>query len=289
MEASVLTKIILPLSLFVVMLGMGLSLSLLDFKNTAKTPKPVIIGIIMQLIMLPLVGFAIASSFTMDPILSVGIMAIALCPGGVTSNLYSYLAKGNIALSISLTAVVSLVTPFTIPIILGLSMTHFLGDAKAVELPLAKTILTLIAITVLPVGIGMFIKKKAPTFAAKAEGIVKILSVLALALIVAGITKQNWDVLPGFFAQVGMACLCLCAITMAIGYVGSKLLGTTRKDSVTIGIEVGIQNGTTGLFITSTLLNDPVLSAPPAVYSLLMFGVGAVYAWYFARGAAEQA
>ena len=283
MEATILTKVVLPISLFIVMLGMGLSLSLLDFKNTAKNPRSVVIGLLMQLVLLPAVGFVIAGSFGLEPMLAVGLMVIALCPGGVTSNLYSYLARGNIALSISLTAIVSLITPFSIPLLLAFFMDHFIGKSESIELPLLKTILTLIAITVLPVGIGMVIKEKASLFAEKAEGIVKVLSMLLLFAIVAGIAKQNWDRLPDFFAKVGMASFVLCVVTMAAGYGLSRVLKTGRKDAVTIGIEVGIQNGTTGIFITSTILQNPVLSVAPAVYSLIMFAVGGVYAFYFAR------
>lgn len=283
MEGSILTKVVLPLSLFFVMLGMGLGLTIQDFKNTAKAPKAVGIGLGMQLLLLPLVAFFVTTVFGLKAGLAVGLIIIALCPGGVTSNMFSLLARGNVALSISLTAIVSLITPFTIPIILSYAMVQFLGEATTVALPIPKTIITLLAITVLPVGIGMLVNKKAPEFAKKCDKPVKILSIVILAVIIAGISKQNWDKLPEFFAQVGWACLLLCALTMLMGFWGSKLLGAERKDSITIGIEVGIQNGTTGIFIASTLLKDPVMSIPAAVYSLIMFVVGGVYAWIFSR------
>ena len=169
MEGSILTKVVLPLSLFFVMLGMGLGLTIQDFKNTAKAPKAVGIGLGMQLLLLPLVAFFVTTVFGLKAGLAVGLIIIALCPGGVTSNMFSLLARGNVALSISLTAIVSLITPFTIPIILSYAMVQFLGEATTVALPIPKTIITLLAITVLPVGIGMLVNKKAPEFAKKCD------------------------------------------------------------------------------------------------------------------------
>ena len=283
MESTILTKVVLPLALFIVMLGMGLSLKLEDFKRVGVTPRPVFIGLMGQLVFLPLVAFMIATVLGLSHLLSVGLLAIALCPGGVTSNLFSYLAKGNVALSITLTAIVSLVTPFTIPIFLGIGMTHFLGEATAISLPLQKTIITLIAITVLPVGLGMIIYKKAPYFAQKCEKPVKILSIVFLLIVIGGIVGQVSDKLAGFFAQAGLACFLLCATTMALGFWGAKVLGSHRKDCITTGIEVGIQNGTTGLFITSNLLGDAVMAVPSAVYTLIMFAMGGAYAYYFSK------
>lgn len=284
MESSILIRVVLPVSLFIVMLGMGLSLTIKDFKRATQAPKTIGIALFFQLIVLPLVAFAMAKLFGLEQFLAVGLVAIALCPGGVTSNLFSYLAKGNVALSISLTAVVSLVTPFTIPILLGMSMKHFLGASSVIALPLVKTIVTLLVITVVPVGIGMMVNHKTPNFSRKAERIVKVLSVVLLLLIIAGLAKKEWANLPQFFAQVGMACTALIVTTMAIGFWGAKCLGVNKKDSVTIGLEVGIQNGTTGLLITATLLQEPVIAIPSAVYSLIMFGAGGLYAWHFSRG-----
>ena len=283
MEASILSKVVLPLALFIIMLGMGLSLSINDFKQVGKSPKAVTIGLICQMIMLPLIGFFLAIGFGLSPTLAIGIFILCLCPGGVTSNLFCYLSRGNVALSISLTAIVSLITPFTIPIIAAIGMTYFLEGGRTIELPLVKTITTLIAITLIPVGLGMTIRKKWHNLAQKAEKPVKILSMAFLFIIIAGIAQQNWDNIPSFFAQIGMAAFILNVVTMLLGYFIPSLLGLETKDCVSIGVEVGIQNGTTALFITSTLLEDPVMSIPAATYSLIMFATGAAYAYFWQK------
>jgi len=278
MEGTVLTKVVLPIALAIIMLGMGLSLTLKDFSRVLKAPKAFAIGIFCQLIALPALGFAIAYAFNLPPLLAVGLVVLSLCPGGTTSNMYSYLAKGDVALSISLTAVVSLVTPFTIPLFAGLAMNTFMGEAQAFALPLGKTIMILLAITIVPVAIGMGTKFKWPGFAARTESPLKWLSILFLAAIIAGIAKQNWAQLPGFFAQIGWAAFALNAVAMAVGFGVASVAKLGSKQSVTISLEVGIQNGTTALFVTSTILASATMSIAPAVYSLIMFFTGAAVA-----------
>jgi BASS family bile acid:Na+ symporter len=276
-EATVLTQVVLPLALFVIMLGMGLSLKLDDFRRVARFPKAVALGVLGQMLVLPTVAWLVVSAFGMAPALGVGLMVLAFCPGGTTSNMISYLARGDLALSVTLTAVVSLVTPFTIPLLTGLAMTQLMGESQALALPFGKTILQLAVITFVPIALGMGIHKRWPRFAAAAEKPVKILSLLFLFLVIAGVVRQNWDELPGFFAQTGLAALTLNVVTMAIGF-GLGLLGRLeRSQSITLGIEVGIQNGTTALLVTGTLLANPTMSIAPAIYSLIMFGTGAVF------------
>lgn len=161
MEGGVLSTVVLPLALFIVMLGLGLGLVIDDFKRIKQFPKAFILGISCQLILLPLVAFGLCKVFNLDPQIAVGLMVLSLCPGGVTSNMFSFLAKGNVALSISLTAFVSIITPFTIPFILEWQMAYFLNDPISVKLPFFKTMVTLIIITIVPVSIGMLIKHKA--------------------------------------------------------------------------------------------------------------------------------
>ncbi len=277
MEGSVLTKIVLPLALFAIMLGMGLSLIPADFRRVMRFPKAVAVGMLFQLIALPVLGFVVVHLFRMEGALGVGLVALALCPGGTTSNMISFLSKGDVALSITLTAIVSIVTPFTIPLVLVPTMDAMMGSGQHIQLPIGQTIIQLLAITVLPVGIGMLIRKKAPKAAAKSEGAVRILSVVFLFAVIAGIMKQTWAELPGFFAQTGLAALTLNAASMAVGFFGAQLLKLSKKQAITIGIEVGIQNGTTALLVTSTLLANPTMSIAPAIYSLIMFATGAVF------------
>lgn len=289
MEATLLTKVVLPLALFVIMLGMGLSLKLDDFRRVGRHPKAVALGVLGQMVVLPAVAWLIVSLFGMAPALGVGLMVLAFCPGGTTSNMISYLAKGDLALSVTLTAVVSLVAPFTIPLLTGLAMTQLMGEAEAISLPLGKTILQLTVITIVPISIGMAIHKRFEGFAKAADKPVKIISLLFLALVIAGVVKQTWAELPGFFAQTGLAALTLNVLTMAIGFALGVVGRLKRTQSITLGIEVGIQNGTTALLVTGTLLANPTMSIAPAIYSLIMFGTGAVFAVLVNLGRSDSA
>ncbi len=288
MESTVLTKVVLPLALFVIMLGMGLALSLADFKRVSKQPKAFFIGLGAQMFFLPLAGFAVASALSLPPALAVGLMILALCPGGTTSNLYTYLARGDLALSISLTATASLIAPFTLPIIGAFAISHFMGQDTAVTLPLGKTIIQLLAITFIPVSIGMLIRAKATRFALRAESPVKILSAIFLVAVIAGVMRNVWSQLPAFFADAGVAALLLNLITMGCGYALAKATKLSKPQSVTIGLEVGLQNGTTALLVTMVILKNPTMAIPPAVYSLIMFGTGALFCFLVAPRAEKS-
>ncbi|MCA9626529.1 MAG: bile acid:sodium symporter family protein [Myxococcales bacterium] len=278
MESSLLVKVILPLALFVIMLGMGMSLVPGDFARVVKKPKAVAVGITLQMLVLPLLGLGVIKLFGLSGAMAIGLFVLALSPGGTTSNMLSYLSRGDIALSITLTAVVSLVTPFTIPLMLAPALEHFMTGGQAIELPIGKTIITLLAITALPVGVGMFIRSRAAGFAIRSEKPVKWLSLLFLALVIAGIMRENWEQLPTFFAQAGLSSLTLNVSALVLGFFVSKGLRLGRDQSVTIGIEVGIQNGTTALFVTGEILKNAEMGIPPAIYSLIMFATGALFA-----------
>ncbi|MGD1896227.1 MAG: bile acid:sodium symporter family protein [Phormidesmis sp.] len=176
MESNFLTTVFLPLALFVIMLGMGLGLTVEDFKRIAIAPKSVIFGLAAQLVMLPLVGFLLASVFPLSPELAVGVMVLAACPGGPTSNMVTYLAGGNVALSITLPAISSLITVFTIPLVVNFSMQSFLGENALLQLPFVETVVRIAVITLIPVSLGMVLRRYVPTFSAKAEKWVKWLS-----------------------------------------------------------------------------------------------------------------
>jgi len=278
MEGSVLSKVVLPIALAIVMLGIGLSLTLADFGRVRQSPKAVAVGIGFQMLALPAVGYLVAVAFGLHGALAVGLMVLAFCPGGTTSNVISHIARGDLALSISLTAIVSVVTPVTIPFLTELAISAFMDADQAVPLDYKQTLIALVAITIVPVVGGMAIRRKWPVAADKAEKPVRTVSLILLFLIIAGLLKQQWSNIPTFLAQVGLAAFVLNVTTMAIGFFGAKGFKLTRRQQITIGIEVGVQNGTTALFVTGTLLDDPQMSIAPAVYSLLMFGTAAVFA-----------
>ena len=281
MAASILSTVVLPIALILVMLALALSLTPADFKRVFTAPKAVLIGVALQMLMLPLLGIGVVALTGMQGALAVGVIVIALAPGGVTSNMLSYLAKGDLALSTTLTAVVTVVTPFTVPLILMPVIAHYTGTNDQIDSFLGKAIVQLSALTFVPVAIGMTIRHFAPKFAQRAEKSVRIASVLALFLVVGALVHAQWANLPGFFAKTGSATLLLNVSAIAVGFGVAKLLRLYRKRSVTIGIEVGMQNGTLALFVTQTLLasspHSETMSIAPAIYSLIMFGTGFLF------------
>ena len=279
MEATFLSQVILPFSLFVIMWGMGLSLKVDDFSRVLSQPKAAMVGIFCQMVMLPLVGYLVVLLFGFSAELAVGLMILTFCPGGVTSNMFSYLSNGDTALSISLTAVVSVITPFTIPVLSVLVMNWFMSESQQFVIPLLKTIIQLLVITVVPVVIGMIVHSKFPVFSAKAERPVKIFSVVFLFVIIAGIIAKEWQNMAGYFVQSGVATLVLNVLTLTLGYFVANWTGLKDRQAISIGIEVGIQNGTLALLVTGTILQNALMTIPAITYSLIMFATGAVFGW----------
>lgn len=281
METNYLTEILLPISLGIIMLGMGLSLTTDDFKRILVYPKAVGIGLVNQLLLLPVIGFVLLKLFPMEtPELAVGIMILAACPGGATSNLISHISKGDTALSITLTAISSLVAVITIPLIVNFGLSHFMAKDSYVPLPVFDTIIKVLIITVIPVVIGMLIRKKSVFFADKMDKPVKYLSAVILFLIIAAAILKEKENFVHFFAQAGPVSLALNIATLALGFFSAKLFSLNRAQSITVSIESGIQNGTLGIAVAATLLKNPAMTVPPAIYSLIMFmTAGVIIAW----------
>ena len=283
MEQSVITDVFLPVALAIIMLGMGLSLVLDDFRRVVTYPKPVVLGLMNQLILLPLVGFFFAGFFPLKPELAVGIMILAACPGGVTSNLISHVSKGDTALSVTLTAISSLITIITIPIIINFSLLHFMSEGQKIQLPVMKTIATILAITIVPITIGMVTRAKKPVFADKMGKPVKTASVIFLVLIILGAILKERENVVAFFQEVGLVVLALNVTTMLLGYFTAKMFKFQLAQAITISIESGIQNGTLAIFVAVTLLGNTQMSITPAIYSLIMFATGGFMMYYFGR------
>ncbi len=288
MESSLLTAVLLPLALFIIMLGMGLGLTIADFKRIFVEPKAVLIGLAAQLLLLPTVGFLLASFFPLTPELAVGVMVLAACPGGPTSNLLTYLAVGNVALSVTLTAISSLITIFTIPIVVNLASRQFAGEGVSLQLPFLETVVQIAVITLIPIAIGMLLHRYAPLFSATVEKSVKWLSLFFLGLIIFGLLLAERANLASYILQVGWVTLALNLITMALGYLLAKAAALDHKSATAVTCEVGIQNGTLAIAVASapTLLNNPTMSIPAAIYSLLMFVTGAGLALWARRTSA---
>lgn len=281
METNYLTDIMLPVSLAIIMLGMGLSLVTNDFKRVVLYPRAATIGIFNQIIILPIVGFLLIWLFGLENYhLAVGIMVLAACPGGPTSNLISHISKGDTALSITLTAISSLITVITIPLIVNFSLKYFLQQGEYIPLPVFDTIIKLTLITLLPVSIGMFIRAKAKDFAFKMEKPVKIMSGILLFLIIFAAIYTNREIFISSFRDIGPVALSLNAVMLLIGYLSARMFRLNVSQSITISIESGIQNGTLGIMIASTLLHNDIMAISPAIYSLIMFmTAGVIIAW----------
>lgn len=262
--------LLLPLALITVLFGMGLSLTTADFKRVLMSPRAKLVGLACQLVLLPLIAFGLVFVFRLPGELAVGLMLLAACPGGPTSNLISHLSRGDTALSVTLTAVSSVVTVFTIPWIVGLSMTFFLGDAAAIELPFWKTLAQLFVITILPIALGMGVRRLRPSFAEAMARPANIVSVVFLALVIAIAVLREKN-LAEQFLLAGPAAVTLNILTMLGGFFAARLCGLTKPQCITISIEGGIQNGTLALAIALGILNSPTIAMPSVIYSLFMF------------------
>jgi BASS family bile acid:Na+ symporter len=285
MESSILTQLFLPLALAVIMFGMGLSLTFGDFRRILIYPKAVAIGLANQILLLPLVAFGLIHVFGLPAELAVGLMILAACPGGATSNLITHLAKGDSALSITLTAFSSLITVFTIPFVVNFAILYFIPDGKEQQLDIFGTVISVIFITILPVLIGMLVLKRAPQLAQKWDApFRKISAIFFVIILLAAILKERSNLLENF-AQAGPVALALNLVTLGLGYLSGMVFGLGKKQSTTIAIEAGIQNGTLGITIAATLLVNSTMAIPSAIYGLLMFGTaGLVIFWGNRKG-----
>jgi bile acid:Na+ symporter, BASS family len=288
MQASLLTNLLLPLALGIIMLGLGMGLTLDDFRRVARYPRAVITGLVLQVAILPVIALALALAFALPPELAVGLMLLAASPGGATANIYSHLARGDVALNITLTAINSLLCLLTLPLVLNLSLEYFLGAGQYVPPPVRKVI-EVAVIIVLPVFVGMVVRANAPGFATRVEKPLRLLSVLVLALLVTGAVLQERDTIVSFFAVVGMACLSFNLISMGLGYAAPIALKLPRRQAIAIAMEIGIHNGTLAIFIALNVLDDARISVPAAVYSLLMFATAALFALLLNRRVQDPA
>ncbi len=269
---SPLTTIALPVALGIIMLGLGLSLTLGDFTRVLKHPKAVFIALFCQLILLPALCFGLVLLFDLPPVLAVGMMMLAASPGGSTANLYSHLFRGDVALNISLTAVNSVIAVITLPIITNLSIAHFRPFDDQLGLQWSKA-LEVFAIVLLPVILGMLIRKWNAGFAKKMDKPVRIASVLILVIVITGAVAQNWTLLVENFATLALITVLFCLLSLTVGYFVPRIAKVERDQSIAASFEIGIHNATLTIVIAQSVLGSVELSLPAAVYGVLMFFV----------------
>jgi BASS family bile acid:Na+ symporter len=277
---EIIRKVFLPLSLAIIMLGMGMTLVPKDFTRIIKYPKAVVIGLTNQLLFLPIIGFALALSFDLSPEIAIGLMILASCPGAATSNLITQVCKGNIALSVTLTAVASIVGVFTIPIILFYSL-EYLGNSTnvTIELSILDTILQIMKITVVPILIGILIRRFNTGFAIRMEKPMRKASIIIFVLVFIAVVATNFNIMSRAIQEVGLVTLLLNSIMMALGYTTSRLFKLDLKSAISITVESGVQNGALAFVIATSILNNIEMGIPTAAYVTWMYISGGILMW----------
>ena len=267
-----MSQILFPAALAFIMFGLGMELTVADFTRLARMPKPVLVGLLGHMFILPLVALAMIGLFPMPAAFAIGLMVVAACPGGAVSNLWTHQARGDVALAVTLTALSAAVAVAWVPVLLNLSMEHLIGQSAAIRLPVGPTMLHIAMLTVLPVALGMSVRRLAPGFAQRMDRPVRMLSLLFLALIVVAILVRGRGELGHLLATAGPPVLLYNFLVMAIGLLLARLARLTPKQVITIPIEVGIQN----VIMAATLatapqfLNRPEAGLVPSIYGFTM-------------------
>lgn len=270
MEHGIAVQLVLPLALFTIMLGVGMSLRVSEFSLLWRQPNVVFVGVLSQLLLLPLLGFVVVSAFDLPAALAVGIMVLTFAPGGATSNMITYLSRGDTALSVCLTAISGLITPISMPILTALAVSYWMGEQAAIEFPIVLTMVKLMVISVLPALLGALVHHRWPAFCLRIERYVKALAGLFLVLVVFGIVKTNWEQLPALTFQLGPSVLVLVSLAMFLGYWIARQMRLNTEQGISLAVEVGIQNAAIALLITGGILHNSEMAASALIYGVLM-------------------
>ncbi|WP_298359334.1 bile acid:sodium symporter family protein [uncultured Litoreibacter sp.] len=271
---DILVNVVLPLSLAVIMLSLGVGLTPADFRRVAERGWVFAVGATCQIILIPVVAYCVIILFGLSGAIAAGIMLLAFCPGGVTSNVVSRLANGDVALSVSLTAVVSLLSMLTVPLFVGWAVVHFMGE-DAPTFSVSSLALAMFLITALPVAVGMGIRHIAPDLAERIEPKLLILSSVLFVIIILAAIASNWNLFVENFTSLGPALAVLNIVTMVGGFAIGVALNLGRAEQKTISIEVGLQNGTLGITLAPIIAGAaggiPTIGLPSAIYSVIMY------------------
>ncbi|AWF82685.1 bile acid:sodium symporter [Microbulbifer sp. A4B17] len=284
MESGPLISIGLPISLFIIMVGIGMTLTARDFHQVTVKPVGLIVGTFTQILLMPAIAIALCWGLNLPPAIAVGLVIIAACPGGTTSNLFTLMARGNVALSIVLTVSASLITIASLPLFTNYALRTYFGAGQTITLPFASTVAMLSGIVLFPVVIGMLFRAWKPNLARRAEGIVSIFGGVVLLALVAGLIWGIRDRLADLMVQAGPSVILLNLCGVLLGLFVSRVVGLPKREGVAVATELGIKNSTIGMMVTLTLLHSSEMSVPSAVYGVLMFPSGVLLALYGRRG-----
>jgi BASS family bile acid:Na+ symporter len=279
---SALTTIGLPVALGIIMFGLGLSLTLADFGRIAKHPKAVVIALACQLILLPVICFGLVLLFRLPPVLAVGMMLLSASPGGTTANLYSHLFRGDIALNISLTAINSVISVLTLPLIVNASIAFFEPGSGQLGIDVVEA-LKVFAIVLIPVALGMLVRRFRPGFATAMDKPVRIASIIILVIVIAGAVISNLKPLMENIGALAGITILFCLLSLTIGFLVPRLFRVSRPQSVASSFEIGIHNATLAIVIAQSVLDNFEMSLPAAVYGVLMFFVAAAFGFVILR------
>ncbi|WP_280384668.1 bile acid:sodium symporter family protein [Nocardia wallacei] len=279
-----LFAVVLPLALALVMFGLGLTLTVDDFARVLRYPKAAAVALACQMLLLPAICLGLIYLFGLDGAVAAGMLLLAASPGGPSANLFSHIAGGNVALNITLTAVNSVLAVFTLPLMVGLSYVLFLDGDAGIGLRPDK-FAQVFAIVLIPVALGMWVHRRFPDRSRRAQGSVKVLSVVVLALVVLAAVARDFDTLTDNVGALAAVCLLLATIGILVGYYVSRLFGIGADQAVAAAMEIGIHNGALAIAVATSVLHNSAMSVPPAVYGVLMNVPAAVAAALFARRA----
>ena len=277
---GIVTDIFLPLALAFIMFALGLGLTGADFLRVLKQPKDFFVGAISQIILLPIIALILVKIWPISPELAIGVMIIAAAPGGVTSNILTSFAKGDVAFSISLTAIISLLCVLTIPLIVITSLNLLGSENSAADISLAGMALNMFLIVTVPVILGILLRKFASNFAVNFESIAKKISTILFVVVLLGaILAEKENIIP-YFAEAGLITLILNVIMMVVAFYIAQLLGTGIAQKKCIAIECGLQNGTLAIFVATSLFGGGIYVIPAATYSLIMFATSLIFVFF---------
>ena len=268
---NIVTDEILPLALAFIMFALGLGLTGADFLRVMKQPRDFFVGAFSQIILLPIIAFLLIKIWPIAPELAIGVMIIAAAPGGVTSNILTAFAKGDVALSVSFTAIISLISVVTVPVIIVNSAEYFGGDVQNISV-IAKAIKMFMLVTV-PLIIGMLIKRFVPNF----EPIARKISIVLFVLVLLGAIAAERENVVSYFAQAGLITLVLNVVMMVVAYYVAQLLASGKEQKKSITIECGLQNGTLAIFVATSIFGGGIYVIPAATYSLIMFVTSLIF------------
>lgn len=290
MQGDIVSSVLLPLILAFMMFSLGLGLMPADFRRIIAQPRALMVGVVCHFVLLPLVCWLMLDAFGITGVFAVGFMILASCPTGTTSNILTYMARGDVALALSFTAVASVLTIFTLPFIVTLSLQHFMGSsAQTVQVPVSKMMLQVALVLGLPVSIGMLVRHRWPRWALGFEPRATRIATWLFVLIVVLAVRANWVLLRDNFTTLAPFAVALNLSMLTVGFAAAWLVRLSRQQAVTLGIETAMQNAALALLVGSTVLKSDAMAIPGALYGVLMYGGGLLFAMLMRRMLAPAA